>query len=239
MFLFIFLWSLKILRIKIPYTKSKLCSLVDRALRLNKLNNAYIKLLATRGVTPGGINIPKTTKPTLLIYASPLRKIPEGIYKKGIKINFTCVDKNEKSFIAKIKSLNYLDNILARAEARSGGFDEAVFVNAKGNVAEATTSNIFMVKRGAIITPPPSAGLLPGITRKAVIEIIEKYFSNKVHQRNIKPDDLFNADEIFLTNSILEIVPVVKLGKRRIGKGKPGALSRIIRTLYKTEVKNV
>lgn len=231
--------SLKILRIKIPYTKNKLCLLVNKALRLNKLNNAYIKLLATRGITPGGIDIPKTTKSTLAIYTSPLRKIPESIYKKGIEINFACVDKNEKSFIVRIKSLNYLDNILARAEVRDGGFDEAVFVNAKGNVTETTTSNIFMVKRSTVITPPLRAGLLPGITRQVVIEIIKKYFRNKICERNIKPDDLFIADEIFLTNSILEIVPVVKLGKKRIGKGRPGEFSKIIRTLYKTEVKNV
>ena len=231
--------SLKILRIKIPYTKNKLCLLVDRALRLNKLNNAYIKLLVTRGVTPGGIDIPKTTKPTLLIYVSPLGGIAEGIYKKGIKINFACVDKNEKSFIARIKSLNYLDNILARAEARDGGFDEAVFVNAKGNVAEATTSNIFMVKRSTLITPPLRAGLLPGITRQVVIQIIKKYFRNKICEKNIKPDDLFNADEIFLTNSILEIVPVVKLGRKRIGTGKPGIFTNLVRIFYRTEVKDV
>lgn len=233
------LTSLKILRIKIPYTKNKLSSLINKALRLNKLNNAYIKLLVTRGVAPGGIDIPKTAKPTLLIYASPLRGIPESIYKKGIGINFACVDKNEKSFIARIKSLNYLDNILARAEVRDAGFDEAVFINAKGNVAEATTSNIFMVKKDVVITPPPTAGLLPGITRQVVIEIIKKYFRSKIYERNIRPGYLLNADEIFLTNSILEIVPVVKLGKERIGKGRPGAFSRIIRTLYKTEAKNV
>ena len=231
--------SLKILRIKIPYTKNKLCSLVNKALRLNKLNNAYIKLLATRGITPGGIDIPKTGKPTLVIYTSPLRKIPENIYKKGIEINFAYVDKNEKSFIARIKSLNYLDNILARAEVRDDGFDEAVFINTKDNVTETTTSNIFMVKRSTVITPPLTAGLLPGITRQVVIEIIKKYFRSKICERNIRPGDLSNADEIFLTNSILEIVPVVKLGKRKIGDGTPGAFNRIIRTLYKTEVENV
>ena len=231
--------SLKILRIKIPYTKNKLCSLVNKTLRFNKLNNAYIKLLATRGIAPRGIDIPKTGKPAVVIYTSPLRKIPESIYKKGIKINFACVDKNEKSFIARIKSLNYLDNILARAEVRDGGFDEAIFLNTKSNVTEAAVSNIFTVKKNTIITPPITAGLLPGITRQVVIEIIKKYFRSKIYERNIKPRDLFNADEIFLTNSILEIVPVVKLGKRRIGKGRPGAFSRIIRTLYKTEVKNV
>ena len=135
--------------------------------------------------------------------------------------------------------MNYLDNILHCYEAKRKKYDDTILINTKGFASEATSSNIFLVKGKKILTPHLKSGILPGITRGVVIEIIKKYFSNRIHQQDIKPDDLFNADEIFLTNSILEIVPVVKLGKKSIGKGRPGAFSRIIRALYKMEVRNV
>jgi len=225
--------SLKILHIKPPYSKKEFCDLVNKTLCINKLKNAYIKITATRGVASSGIDIEGFLKPTISIYAKPLDAIPKSLYKNGISANFACIEKNEKSFTSKIKSQNYLDNILARAEAKTAGFDEAIFVNSRGYVCEATTSNMFMVKKGVIITPPSTAGLLPGITRKAIIRIIMHFFNNKIYEKNIKPYDLINADEIFLTNSILEIIPVVKLGKTKISCGKPGIFTRLLRVLYK------
>ena len=232
------LTSLKIMQIKMPYKKNKLTALVNKTLNLSKLKNAYIKLIVTRGIANSGINITKTISPTLIIYAKPLKKISMKIYRNGLKVNFACIDKCGKSFIAKIKSLNYVDNILAKDEARRGGFDDALFVNTKGNVSEATTSNIFMVGGGRILTPPPTAGLLPGITRGVVIDIIKKYLGNKIDEKDIRPKVLGAADEIFLTSSIHEVIPVVKLGRIKIGNGKPGKFTKLIHALYKKEVES-
>lgn len=231
--------SLKILRIKSPYRKFKLSSLVNKTLRVNKLSNAYVKLIVTRGIGKRGVDISDGDRSTVVIYAAPLKNIPITFYKKGLKVNLACISKNEQSFIARIKSLNYVDNILARAEVQRSGFDEAIFLNSKGNISEATTSNIFMVKKGSISTPTLNAGLLPGITRGLIIEIIRKYFKNKIYERNIKPAELISADEIFLTNSILEVVSVIKLGKKIIGKGKPGVFTNLIHSIYRMEVENV
>lgn len=231
--------SLKILNIKIPYAKSKLSSFIYNTLRFNRLKNAYLKLIITRGIASEGMDIPKNTKPTVLIYALPLRKMPDKIYKKGIKINLACISKNQESFTARIKGLNYLDNILARAEAKRGGFDDAIFINTRGYVSEATTSNVFMIKKGTVITPPPTAGILSGITRKSVIEIIKRYFKKRIYEKDLRLANLLSADEVFLTNSILEIVPVVKLGKTVIGRGVPGAFTKFIHMLYRLEAGNV
>ena len=231
--------ALKILKIKAPYGKKELCSFVGKTVTRNGLKNAYIKIIITRGVTGYGIEIPLAQKPTAVIYANKLTDRPNRIYEKGLKAHFACISKNENSFIARIKSLNYIDNILARYEARTQGYDEALFVNTKNFVTEAATSNVFAVKNGKVFTPPPTAGLLPGITRQMVIRLLGKYLENNLYETNITMKDLAFADEVFLTNSVLEIVPVVKLGRQRIGKGIPGPFYKFIHALYRMEVKNV
>ena len=228
--------ALKILRIKIPHTKNKLYALTNRVLEINKLSNAYIKLLVSRGVGYAGLDISGKSNPTVLIYADKLAPIPYKIYQKGIKTNFSCIDKNEKSFISRIKSLNYLDNILARDEVKRASYDEVIFTNTKGFVTEAASSNIFVVKKGAIITPPPTAGLLPGITREVIMELIKKHTNNKIYEEDIRPAGLLKSDEIFLTNSILEVIPVVQLGHHKIGSGKPGVYTRHLHMMYRREV---
>ena len=232
--------ALKILKIKIPYNKIALSRLVQKSVQINKAHNAYVKLLVARGVGPTGIDLTPNQKPTITIYTKRLNELVyDKIRKKGLQVKFACISKNENSFTARIKSLNYLDNILARQEAREAGFNEALFINTKGFVTEAATSNIFMIKNGKVFTPPPTSGLLPGITRQAVIGIIKKYTKNKLYEKNVTPHVLLNSDELFLTNSGFEIIPVVKVGNTKIGKGKPGPFTRFIHALYKTEVENV
>ncbi|NQT22478.1 MAG: aminotransferase class IV [Candidatus Omnitrophica bacterium] len=227
------LTSLERLKIKSPYNEKKLHVIIEKTLRRNRLKEAYVKLIVTRGVAPSGIDVIGRIKPSLCVFASPVRKIPRNIYKNGIKLTFAQTRKNEESPISGIKSLNYLDNILARFQAKEGGFDEVMFLNTKGNVSEASTSNVFLVKNGVIVTPPKDAGLLPGVTRKTVIKIIKQFFNNKIYEKNLKPKDLLRADEVFLTNSILEIVPVVKLGRKRIASGRPGTFTRLLFVLYR------
>jgi len=232
--------ALKILKIKIPYNKITLSKLVQKSVQINKAHNAYVKLLVARGVGSTGIDLAPNQKPTITIYTKRLNEVVyDKIRKKGLQVKFACISRNENSFTSRIKNLNYLNNILARQEAREAGFDEAIFLNTKGFVAEAATSNIFMIKNGKVFTPPPTSGLLPGITRQAVIGIIKKYTKNKLYEKNVTPTILLNADELFLTNSGFEIIPVVKVGNTKIGKGKPGPFTRFIHALYKTEVENV
>ena len=232
--------ALKILKIKIPYNKIVLSKLVQKSVQINKAHNAYVKLLVARGVGSTGIDLAPNQKPTITIYTKKLNEVVyDKIRKKGLQVKFACISKNENSFTSRIKNLNYLNNILARQEAREAGFDEAIFLNTKGFVAEAATSNIFMIKNGKVFTPPPTSGLLPGITRHAVIGIIKKYTKNKLYEKNVTPTILLNADELFLTNSGFEIIPVVKVGNTKIGKGKPGPFTKFIHALYKTEVENV
>jgi len=231
--------GLKLMSISPPYDVDKLCSLVLRTLEANKLKNAYIKIIVTRGRGPAGIDIKRGAIPTTIIYTKPLSKFPTPLYEEGVKLGIAKISRNENSYTAQLKSLNYVDNILARHNTRLSGYDEALFLNSRKMVAEAATSNIFIVKNGRVITPPERAGLLPGITRKAVIELASKYLYNKVKEGNISLRVLESADEIFLTNSVLELFPVTVVGKRRIGNGKPGPFYRILHSLYKVEVGNV
>lgn len=229
--------SLEILKIKEPYAKKTLQALVSKTLSVNKLKNAYIKLIVTRGIGPIGVDIMYVQRPTVVIYAKRLGKISDEIYRKGVAVNFPCIRRNEKSFTARIKSLNYIDNILARTEVRNTGYFEALLLNTRNMITETATSNIFMIKNRKIITPPPTAGLLPGITRKVIIELIRRYTYNTVLEKDISVSMLNVADEIFLTNSILEIVPVIKVGRKAVGKGKPGSLYKIIHELYRKETR--
>lgn len=212
--------------LKIPMTQDQMIKAVVNTLKENKLTDGYIRLVVTRGEGDLGLDPRKCTAgPTVIIIADNIKLYPEKFYKEGLAIITVPTVRNlPEALNPQIKSLNYLNNILAKIEAVNVGYEEAIMLNAMGFVSECTGDNIFVIKNGQLYTPPQCMGTLRGITRDAVIEIAGK---NKilVHEHVMTRHEIFNSDECFLTGTAAEIVPVVKVDGRCIGSGKPGTLT--------------
>jgi branched-chain amino acid aminotransferase len=188
--------------------------------------------VVTRGVGTLGLNPNRCKNPSVVIIADKIQLYPVEVYQRGLEIITVPTTRNLHSALnPAIKSLNYLNNILAKIEANNSGCEEAIMLNAEGFVSECTGDNIFMVKGGDLMTPPLSAGALYGITRKAVMEIAADS-GLRVSEPNLTRYDLFNADECFLTGTGAEMVPVVKIDGRVIGSGKPGPVTRRLVTQF-------
>ena len=225
-------YSAKAILLQIPMSHAEIMKATVETCRKSKLREGYIRLLVTRGVGTLGLN-PRTCKrPSVIIIADKIQLYPPSYYQRGLDIITVPTTRNLHSALnPAIKSLNYLNNILAKIEANNGGCEEAVMLNAEGFVAECTGDNLFIVKNGALFTPPLSAGALYGITRQTVIELAEAA-GLKVSEPNLTRYDLFNADECFLTGTGAELIPVVKIDGRVIGTGKPGKLTRRLEADY-------
>jgi branched-chain amino acid aminotransferase len=195
------------------------------ACRQNRIRDGYVRLLVTRGAGTLGLNPNRCKKSSIIIIADKIQLYPPRLYQVGMEIVTVPTARNLHSALnPAIKSLNYLNNIMAKIEANNAGCEEAVMLNAEGFVAECTGDNLFIVKNGAVFTPPLSAGALYGITRQTVIGLAEKS-GLVVTEPNLTRYDLFNADECFLTGTGAEIIPVVKIDGRVIGAGKPGPVT--------------
>jgi branched-chain amino acid aminotransferase len=219
-------YSAKAILLEIPMSHSELMKATVETCRKNKLRDGYIRLVVTRGAGTLGLNPRSCKNPCVIIIADKIQLYPPEFYQRGLDIITVPTVRNLHSALnPAIKSLNYLNNILAKIEANNGGCEEAVMLNAEGFVAECTGDNLFIVKNGELFTPPLSAGALYGITRQTVIELAREAGLN-VSEPNLTRYDLFNADECFLTGTGAEIAPVVKIDGRVIGGGKPGALTR-------------
>jgi len=210
-------------------THREMMQAVLAACRRNKLRDGYIRLVVTRGAGSLGLNPFHCKRPGVIIIADRIQLYPPEFYQRGLDIITVPTVRNLHSAVnPAIKSLNYLNNILAKIEALNGGCEEAVLLNAQGYVAECTGDNIFMVKGDALYTPPLSAGALHGITRGVVMELAREN-GMAVSEPNLTRYDLFNADECFLSGTGAEIIGVVKMDGRVIGRGKPGPVtSRLI-----------
>jgi branched-chain amino acid aminotransferase len=218
-------YSAKAILLTIPMTRSELTQAVVLTCRRNRIREGYIRLVVTRGVGTLGLNPNRCKKPTVIIIAGKIQLYPAELYQRGMEIVTVPTVRNLHSALnPAIKSLNYLNNILAKIEANNAGCEEAVMLNGEGYVSECTGDNIFIVKEGRLMTPPLSAGALYGITRRVVLEIAEES-GLKVSEPNLTRYDLFNADECFLTGTGAEIVPIVKIDGRVIGGGKPGPIA--------------
>ncbi|MDO8525241.1 MAG: aminotransferase class IV [Candidatus Omnitrophota bacterium] len=224
--------SARILSIKIPYSKAALERLIRRAIKLKHLKSAYVRLTVTRGEGAFNFKVKNCPEPNVVIIVKRYVALPCEFYTGGIRAKISGIRQNEYSPLAGIKSLSFLNHILARIDAQDSGFDEAILMNTKGDVAEAATSNIFLVKRGALITPSPDSGILPGITRGVVIQIAAK-LGIKVTARPVAPKEVTRADEVFLTNSSAEILPVVKVDRSKIGGGVPGEITKLLHAHYR------
>ncbi|MBM3254224.1 MAG: branched-chain amino acid aminotransferase [Candidatus Omnitrophica bacterium] len=218
--------------LKIPYNQNKLKGHIYTTLKKNFLKEAYIRVALWRREEGFGLDFKEKIADTLIV-AQPLKKFPRRVYKEGIKA-VALKGKNTSSLISNIKSFNYLENILARKMARSLGFDEVILLNTEGFVSEASSSNIFIVRNGVLTTPPIKAGILAGITREVIIDLAKRCLFD-VYERNISARELLKADEIFLTNSISEIVPVAEVNGKRIGSGLAGEFTRLLAVLYRLE----
>ena len=219
-------YSAKAILLEIPMSHAALMKATVETIRANKLRDCYVRLVVTRGVGNLGLNPRSCKKPTVIIIAGKIQVYPAELYAKGMDIVTVPTVRNLHSALnPAIKSLNYLNNILAKIEANNAGVEEAVMLNAEGFVAEGTADNLFIIKNGEVSTPPLSAGALYGITRQTVIELAQAS-GLKVSEPNLTRYDLFNADECFLTGTGAEIMPVVKIDGRIIGAGKPGKLTQ-------------
>ncbi|MBI4227767.1 MAG: branched-chain-amino-acid transaminase [Candidatus Omnitrophica bacterium] len=220
------------LMLKVPLTKSALQRAVIQTLKANRLSDAYIRVVVTRGPGDLGLDPRKCSTPTLIIITDRIVLYPERIYRDGMAIVTVPTQRNiPEALNPQIKSLNYLNNILAKIEATNAGVEEAIMLNAQGYVAECTGDNLFIVTRGALLTPPPYIGLLRGITRDTVMDLA-RALRMPVREVVLTRHDLFNADECFLTGTAAEIVPVVRVDGRPIGAGVPGRATATLRDAF-------
>jgi branched-chain amino acid aminotransferase len=224
------LWdSARSICLKIPMTRQDMTEALLETIRQNHLHDGYIRLVVTRGVGNLGLNPEQCKNPSVIIIAATIVLYHEDFYRNGLSIVTVATRRsNPASLNPAVKSLNYLNNVMARIEANLAGADEALMLNDAGNIAECTADNVFIIKHGQIFTPPITAGALRGITRSVVFDIAGE-FDIKVIEADFTRHDIFVADECFLTGTAAEIIPVVKADGRAIGNGKPGPITtRII-----------
>ena len=225
-------YSAKAILLKIPMSHRAICEAVRAACKRNKIRDGYIRLVVTRGAGTLGLDPNRCSNPQVIIIADKIQLYPETFYKKGLEIVTVPTTRNHTNAVnPAIKSLNYLNNILAKIEAINAGCVEAIMLNSQGFVAECTGDNVFMLKGGELLTPPLAAGALYGITRSVAIELAES-LGIKAKEPNLTRYDLYNADEVFITGTAAEVVPVVKIDGRQIGSGKPGKLTKKLIKAY-------
>jgi branched-chain amino acid aminotransferase len=217
----------------IPITHAEMMRAVVETCRKNRLRDAYVRLVVTRGPGSLGLNPARCKDPQVIIIADKIQLYPPGMYAKGLDIVTVPTTRNLINAVnPAIKSLNYLNNILAKIEANNAGVEEAIMLNAEGYVAECTGDNLFIVRDGQVLTPPLSAGALHGITRGVVMDLARDE-GWPVAEPSLTRYELFNADECFLTGTGAEIIPVVRIDGRVIGNGKPGPLTIKLEQKYR------
>ena len=225
-------YSAKAILLKIPMSHRAICEAVRAACKRNKIRDGYIRLVVTRGAGTLGLDPNRCSNPQVIIIADKIQLYPETFYKKGLEIVTVPTTRNHTNAVnPAIKSLNYLNNILAKIEAINAGCVEAIMLNSQGFVAECTGDNVFMLKGGQLLPPPLAAGALYGITRSVAIELAES-LGIEAKEPNLTRYDLYNADEVFITGTAAEVVPVVKIDGRQIGSGKPGKLTKKLIKAY-------
>ena len=225
--------SAKAIRLDVGLSQEELIAATLATVRKNELRNGYIRLLVTRGPGGLGLNPYLCEKASVIIIASTIQLYPEEKYAAGLKL-VTCATRRPTptALSPAVKSLNYLNNILAKVEAIHAGADEGLMLNEQGYVAECTGDNIFVIRNGQISTPPVSSGALPGITRAAIFGIGEE-LGRPVREQPMTRYEIYTADECFLTGTAAEVIPVVELDGRPIGTGGPGPMSQQCMKLFK------
>ena len=218
--------SAKAIKLDIPFKREEMKEAVLDTIRANELEDAYIRLVVSRGKGDLGLDPQKCDQPTVLIIASDIELYPDDFYENGLEVATVPTRRNiPEALNPRIKSLNYLNNILAKIEANQAGVLEAIMLNNEGYVAECTGDNIFIIKDDKLITPPTYIGALKGIKRGVVLEVAPE-FGLEVSEEVFTRHDLYTADECFLTGTAAEVIPVVEIDDREIGSGEPGAYTK-------------
>ncbi|MEM3485144.1 MAG: aminotransferase class IV [Candidatus Methanomethyliaceae archaeon] len=227
--------SASLIGLELPWPPGTVREAVEVTLEANKLPDAYVRITVTRGEGLG-IEPPAPAKPTLVVHTTPLAIDPR-VYQKGIAAVVVRTRRNLPAAVPlEAKSLNFLNNILAYREARAMGAQEAIMLNTDGAVAEGSVSNLFVVVQGKVLTPPVEAGIFPGLARETVMRLARE-MGQPVEERVFGPDLLLSADEVFLTNSVREVVPVVTVNGSAIGKGRPGRVTCLLLDAYRALVR--
>jgi branched-chain amino acid aminotransferase len=218
--------SAHMIMLEIPVSKEEMIQTVLETLRKNNLKDSYIRLVVTRGVGDLGLNPKKCAKPTIIVITDTIALHKGEAKEKGVTAMISWVKRDPVDATShEIKSLNYLNSILAKIEANISGVDEAICLDKNGFVCEGVAENIFIVRNGRIFTPPSYTGALPGITAEEIAKLARK-LGYEAEDKNITPYELFNAEEVFFTGTAAEIVPVREINKRTISNGKPGPITK-------------
>ncbi len=233
--------SARAIRLEIPMPPAKMSEAVENTVAANLADGVevgYVRLVITRGAGTLGLDIRKTSNPQVIVIADSISLYPPEIYENGMHLVTASTIRNHPQALSpRIKSLNYLNNILAKVEGTDAGAPEALMLNHKGEVAECTGDNIFLVKRGELYTPPIDAGILEGVTRNTVIRLA-KVAGREVHQVPLTRHDIYTADECFLTGTAAEVVAAVSLDGRKIGDGTPGPVTRDLLERFRQLIAN-
>ncbi len=220
------------IRLVIPMTPTQMAAAVEQTVAANNITNGYVRLVITRGAGSLGLDIRRTSHPQVIVIADTIKLYSEELYQQGLKIITASTLRNHPGALSpRIKSLNYLNNILAKIEGTDVGCEEALMLNHKGDIAECTGDNIFIIKRGVLKTPSPDAGILEGITRNCVIQLA-KQAGIPVQEVTLQRHDVYTADECFLTGTAAEVIAVVGIDGRQIGAGVPGPVTQDLRQRF-------
>jgi len=227
------LWdSARAISLEIPLTKDVVAKAVNDTLAANKLVDGYVRLLVTRGAGSLGLDPNRTKNPQVIVIADTISLYPQEFYDKGLRIVTAATQRVHSAALSpRIKSLNYLNNIMAKLEGLQAGCVEALMLNHKGEVAECTGDNVFVVRSGRLLTPPPDAGILEGITRGAVMELAHAAGID-CREATLTRYDLYTSDECFLTGTAAEVIPVVEIDGRKVGSGMPGPITSRLTTEF-------
>lgn len=224
--------SARAIRLEIPMTREQMVEAILATVKANNKQNGYIRPLVTRGAGYLGLDPRKTSDPQVIIIVDDISLYPQELYENGLEIATVATIRNHPAAVnPRIKSLNYLNNILAKIEGIQAGCLESLMLNHKGEIAECSGDNIFLVKNGTLKTPSIDAGILEGITRNAVLDLAKKA-GIPTQELALTRHDVFTADECFLTGTAAEIIPVVKCDARVIGTGKPGPITKQLREAF-------
>lgn len=228
--------SAKSILLTIPYSKDEFTSLVVESVRKNEIESAYIRIVVSRGVGDLGLDPYNCKKAQVVIIVEPLSIFPKKLYETGIDIVTVATRRNRPDVLSpKVKSLNYLNNVLVRIEARLANVSEALMLNDQGYVAEGSADNVFIIKNNKILTPPGYVGALEGITRNAIIEIATE-LGYEVREEPFTRHDVYTAQEVFLTGTAAEVIAVVKVDGRPIGEGVPGKHTTRLLEMFRQKV---
>jgi branched-chain amino acid aminotransferase len=223
------------LLIALPRSDQQLAEIVASTIAASHLPECYVRVMVTRGVGPMNIDLAQATEPSILVFALPLTPLAASVYENGIAVGLSRAARaTDGTRAAGAKTSNYLGSVLALHEVKQRGAQEALILGPSGEVIEGATSNVFIVRRGELITPPIDAGILAGITRETVLEVAAEQ-ALPVHETPLHPSDLYRADEVFITSTVREVVPVVRVDDKTIGDGKPGPISARLLAAYRAK----